>query len=147
MGFNTHDLIQEVWLVVDHVTRYKEVTIITKQESRRTSIWSNSSERSTSGMREPALNAWPKLHARKQYVMYNCVMHNYWHMSNNSSLPTIGACNGVHPNAYSSDSGGRLHNYRVIKQKPSPESYLCNIVCKGSWLPSEGVASHYMLRT
>ena len=35
------------------------------------------------------------------------------------------------PNAYSSDSGGRLHNYRVIKQKPSPESYLCNIVCKG----------------
>ena len=35
------------------------------------------------------------------------------------------------PNACSSDSGGRLHNYRVIKQKPSPESYLCNIVCKG----------------
>jgi len=29
------------------------------------------------------------------------------------------------PNAYSSDSGGRLHNYRVIKQTPSLESYLC----------------------
>ena len=37
------------------------------------------------------------------------------------------------PNAYSSDSGGRLHNYRVIKHKPSPESYLCNIICKGNW--------------
>ena len=35
------------------------------------------------------------------------------------------------PNAYSSDSGGRLHNYRVIKQKPSPESYLCEIIFKG----------------
>jgi len=34
---------------------------------------------------------------------------------------------------FSSDSGGRLHNYRVIEQKPSPESYLCNIVCKGQW--------------
>ena len=29
------------------------------------------------------------------------------------------------PNAYSSDSRGRLHNDRVIKQTSSPESYLC----------------------
>ena len=35
------------------------------------------------------------------------------------------------PNAYSSDSGDRLHNYRVMKQKPSLESYLCHIICKG----------------
>ena len=40
-------------------------------------------------------------------------------------------------NAYSSYSGGRLHNHRVIntegwEQKPSLESYLCNIIiCNG----------------
>jgi len=51
------------------------------------------------------------------------------------------------PNAYSSDSGGRLHNYRVIKWKHSPESYLCNIIdMGGSWLLSEGVVSHCILR-
>ena len=53
------------------------------------------------------------------------------------------------PNAYSSDSGGRLHNYRVIKQKPSPESYLRKIIFKGHrWVMAaiRGGSSHYMLR-
>ena len=32
---------------------------------------------------------------------------------------------------YCTDSGGRLHNYRVIKQQPRPEHYVSGILCSG----------------
>ena len=35
------------------------------------------------------------------------------------------------PRAYSLDSGGRLLNYRIVKQLPCPEHYLSNVHCKG----------------
>ena len=34
-------------------------------------------------------------------------------------------------NTYCTDSGGRLHNYRVIKQQPRPECYISGILCRG----------------
>ena len=34
-------------------------------------------------------------------------------------------------NTYCTDSGGRLHNYRVIKQQPRPECYTSGILCRG----------------
>ena len=34
-------------------------------------------------------------------------------------------------NTYCTDSGGRLHNYRVIKQQPRPEGYISGILCRG----------------
>ena len=41
-------------------------------------------------------------------------------------LTVNGKCESLsNPNAYSSDSGGTLHNFRVIKQTPSLKSYLC----------------------
>ena len=35
------------------------------------------------------------------------------------------------PRADSLDSGGRLLNYRIVKQLPCPEQYLSNVHCKG----------------
>ena len=35
------------------------------------------------------------------------------------------------PRAYSLDSGGRLLNYRIVKQLPCPEHYISNVHCKG----------------
>ena len=34
-------------------------------------------------------------------------------------------------NTYCTDSWGRLHNYRVIKQQPRPECYVSGILCRG----------------
>ena len=33
-------------------------------------------------------------------------------------------------NTYCTDSGGRLHNYRVIKKQPRPEGYISGILCR-----------------
>ena len=56
-------------------------------------------------------------------------------------------------NTYCTDSGGRLHNYRVIKQQPRPECYISGILCRGHrWVMAAlrggggGVVSHFTLR-
>ena len=61
------------------------------------------------------------------------------------------------PRAYSLDSGGRLLNYRIVKQLPCPEHYLSNVHCKdhqwviaalrGGCLPLQVETGHYRPHT
>ena len=74
---------------------------------------------------------WSHLSKMPRYKLWEFYSVKYHHIITSKLINQNWRMRIWDPRAYSLDSGGRLLNYRIVKQLSCPEHYLSNVHCKG----------------